>query len=127
MTAEATRPLQGIRVLLVEDHDDTREAMSAHLTMSGALVLTAPTAIEALPQVVMSDVVVTDLAMSGRDGRWLVDQVRTSARPVPVIAVTGYDEDYDLTKAPFARVLTKPVDPETLSAEILRVVARKSV
>ena len=127
MTAEATRPLQGIRVLLVEDHDDTREAMSAHLTMSGALVLTAQTAIEALPQVVMSDVVVTDLAMSGRDGRWLVDQVRTSARPVPVIAVTGYDADYDLSKAPFARVLTKPVDPDTLSAEILRVVARKSV
>ena len=120
-------PLQGIRILLVEDHDDTREAMREHLTMSGALVLTAQTAIEALPQVVMSDVVVTDLAMSGRDGRWLVDQVRTSARPVPVIAVTGYDEDYDLSKAPFARVLTKPVDPDNLSAEILRVVERKSV
>jgi CheY-like chemotaxis protein len=120
-------PLQGIRILLVEDHDDTREAMREHLTMSGALVLTAQTAIEALPQVVMSDVVVTDLAMSGRDGRWLVDQVRTSARPVPVIAVTGYDEDYDLSRAPFARVLTKPVDPDTLSTEILRVVGRKSV
>jgi len=120
-------PLQGIRILLVEDHDDTREAMREHLTMSGALVLTAQTAIEALPQVVMSDVVVTDLAMSGRDGRWLVDQVRTSARPVPVIAVAGYDEDYDLSRAPFARVLTKPVYPDTLSTEILRVVGRKSV
>lgn len=127
MTEEPNHPLHGIRVLLVEDHDDTREAMSAHLTMSGALVLTAPTAIEALPQIVMCDVVVTDLAMSGRDGRWLVDQVRTSVHPVPVIAVTGYDEDYDLSKSPFARVLTKPVEPETLGAEILRVLGRRAV
>ena len=89
-------------------------------------MLTAATAIEALPQLVMCDVVVTDLAMSGRDGRWLLDQVRTSARPVPVIAVTGYDEDYDLSKARFARVLTKPVDSETLAAEILHVLGRKS-
>jgi hypothetical protein len=34
-----------------------------------AIVLSASMALEALPQVVMCDVVVTDLAMSGRDGR----------------------------------------------------------
>jgi CheY-like chemotaxis protein len=64
--------------------------------------------------------------MSGRDGRWLVDQVKMSARPVPVIALTGYEPDYDLTKAPFAQVLTKPVSPEALAAEILRVLGRQS-
>ena len=126
MSNESAAPLRGVRVLIVEDHDDTREALDAHLTLSGALVLTAPTAIEALSQVVMCDVVVTDLAMSGRDGRWLVDQVKMSARPVPVIALTGYEPDYDLTKAPFARVLTKPVQPEALAAEILRVLGRQS-
>jgi two-component system CheB/CheR fusion protein len=126
MTDEPTGPLRGIRILLVEDHDDTREALGAYLTLSGALVLAAPTALEALPQVVMSDVVVTDLAMSGRDGRWLVDQIGTSARPVPVIAVTGYGDDYDLSEAPFARVLTKPVDPENLAQEILDVLGRKN-
>jgi hypothetical protein len=50
MTAEPTRSMDGIRVLLVEDADDTRDALAAHLTMSGALVLTAPTALEALPK-----------------------------------------------------------------------------
>ena len=75
----------------------------------------------------MCDVVVTDLAMSGRDGRWLVGQVRASPRPVPVIAVTGYGQDYDLRKAPFARVLTKPVDPEMLVAEILDVLGRQNI
>lgn len=127
MTEEPTRPLRGVRVLLVEDHDDTREALGEYLGVSGALVLTAPTALEALPQVVMCDVVVTDLAMSGRDGRWLLGQVETSARPVPVIAVTGYGDDYDLRGLRFARVLTKPVDPETLAAAILEVAGRKSV
>jgi two-component system CheB/CheR fusion protein len=126
MTREASSPLRGVRVLLVEDHDDTREALRESLALSGALVLTAPTALEALPQVVMCDVVVTDLAMSGRDGRWLAGQVGTSTRPVPVIALTGYGEDYDLSGATFARVLTKPVDPETLAAEILQVLGRTS-
>jgi CheY-like chemotaxis protein len=125
MSEEPTTPLRGVRVLIVEDHDDTREALDAYLTMAGAIVLSASTALEALPQVVMCDVVVTDLAMSGRDGRWLVDQVRASARPVPVIAATGYDQDYDLSQAPFARVLTKPVDPELLADAILQVLGRK--
>jgi two-component system, chemotaxis family, CheB/CheR fusion protein len=119
--------LRGVRVLLVEDHDDTREALGECLALAGALVLTAPTALEALPQVVMCDVVVTDLAMSGRDGRWLVAQVEASTRRVPVIAVTGYGEDYDLSGVPFARILTKPVDPEILAVEILQVLGRKSV
>jgi CheY-like chemotaxis protein len=127
MSEERTSPLRGVRILIVEDHDDTREALDAQLTLLGALVLSAPTALEALPQVVMCDVVVTDLAMSGRDGRWLVEQVAASARPIPVIAVTGYDEDYDLRAAPFARVLTKPVDPERLVAEILQVIGRRTI
>lgn len=126
MPQQPTSPLRGIRVLLVEDHDDTRQALGESLALSGALVLTAPTALEALPQVVMCDVVLTDLAMSGRDGRWLLEQVEMSARPVPVIAVTGYGEDYDLSGTPFARVLTKPVDPVALAAEILQVLGRKS-
>jgi len=126
MTDESIGPLHGVRMLLAEDHDDTRETLGAYLMLSGALVLTASTALEALPQVVMSDVVVTDLAMSGRNGRWLVDQVGASARPVPVIAVTGYGADYDLSGAPFARVLTKPVEPENLAQEVLNVLGRNN-
>src|SRR4029450_12100781 len=119
MTQEPTSPLRGVRVLLVEDHDDTREALRESLALSGALVLTAPTALEALPQVVMCDVVVTDLAMSGRDGRWLVGQGGARNGAVAGIGVTGSGEDYEFSGAPFARVLTKPVDPATLAAEIL--------
>ena len=119
-----------ISVALIEDVRQVREGLAmlvdgtpgfhcagAYRTMEDALAK-----IGADPP----DVVVTDLAMSGRDGRWLVDQVHTSARPIPVIAVTGYDQDYDLSRAPFARVLTKPVVPENLVRDILDVLARKS-
>jgi CheY-like chemotaxis protein len=122
----ATAPLRGVRVLLVEDHDDIREALETYLTLSGGIVLTASSALDALPQVVMCDVVVTDLAMSGRDGRWLADEVARSPRPVPVIALTAYSEDYNLSQAPFARVLTKPIDVTRLAQELLAVLGRNS-
>jgi DNA-binding response OmpR family regulator len=57
MNNESVALLRGVRVLIVEDHDHTRESLDAHLTLSGALVLTAATAHEALSQVVMCDVV----------------------------------------------------------------------
>jgi DNA-binding response OmpR family regulator len=56
MIEALTGPLAGVRILLVEDHDDTRDALEVYLTQCGGLVLTAPTALEALPQAVMCDV-----------------------------------------------------------------------
>jgi CheY-like chemotaxis protein len=114
--------LQGYRVLLVEDHDDTREVFTSILKTSGALVLDASTAIDALPLVAMCDVVVTDLAMSGRDGLWLLQQVEAGMHRVPVIAMTAYSEDFELEGAPqFASVIRKPVEPAELVGRILAV------
>jgi CheY-like chemotaxis protein len=47
------------------------------------------------------------------------------ARPVPVIVVTGYADRYaeQLARAPFARVLRKPIDPWQLCAVIAAVLA----
>ena len=124
MNDDSRQPLHGIRILLVEDHDDTRDMLDQFLSLAGARVMAAPTALDAVPLVVMCDVVVTDLAMSGRDGRWLLDQVKGGSHPVPVIALTAYSADYDLNEASFARVLTKPIDPADLSTTILSVLGR---
>jgi CheY-like chemotaxis protein len=113
--------LDAVRVLVVDDHRDTREMLSAYLMLCGAVVLSASSAPAALLQVTMSDVVVTDLVMSDRDGIWLVGQVQASDRPVPVIAVTGHSGDHDVAKAPFARVIMKPVDLDKLTTAILQV------
>jgi CheY-like chemotaxis protein len=74
--------------------------------------MTAATACEALAFVAAADIVVTDLAMPGGDGVWLLEQVNRSPRPIPVISVSGYAQDQvpRLAQAPFARKLLKPVD-----------------
>ena len=73
----------------------------------------------------MCDVVVTDLAMSGRDGRWLLQQVEAGPHRVPVIAVTAYSADFALDVGPtFAAVIDKPLEPEQLLAGILDALRR---
>jgi two-component system response regulator YesN len=71
------------------------------------------------------DVVITDVAMPGVDGVWLLEQINALPRPVPVIAMSGYAERHvsRFAQAPFARKLLKPVEGSQLTdvvCEILR-------
>jgi two-component system CheB/CheR fusion protein len=68
--AATTRSIDGVRVLLVEDDDDTREACAAMLATLGADVRSVPSAARGVaaveeqpPQVILSDI-----AMPGEDG-----------------------------------------------------------
>jgi CheY-like chemotaxis protein len=117
--------LAGLRILVVEDHDDSRDFLQQVLLHAGASVVTASSAREAITQLEGVDVVVTDFAMPGETGLWLLERVRERPRPVPVIVVTGYADVHaaELSRAPFARVLRKPADPWQLCAEV-RAVAR---
>jgi len=118
------QPLAGIRVLVAEDHDDTRYVFEEVLRSLGATITTVALAREALDLVAVSDVIVTDLAMPGEDGVWLLEQVNARSRPIPVIVVSGFAESHvpRLAQAPFARKLLKPVDPWRLAEVILEVV-----
>jgi CheY-like chemotaxis protein len=117
--------LTGIRVLVVEDHDDSRDVLDQTLRFQGATVKVAATAADALESVDLADVVVTDFAMPERDGAWLLAQVARLPRPIPVILLSGFSavQIEAIAQAPFARKLLKPVDPWQLSAEILDVLA----
>ena len=67
-------PLAGKRILLLEDDSDARESMAMLLELAGAAVVSTPTAEAALAalQGAEFDAVVTDVAMPGRSGFWLV-------------------------------------------------------
>jgi CheY-like chemotaxis protein len=121
--------LAGIRVLVVEDHDDSRDMLEQALEHAGALVVASRSADEALPHVGQVDVVVTDIAMPGHDGFWLLHEVQRSHRPLPVIAVRGYSnlQEKALREAAFARVLRKPIDPWVLCREVAAVVGPRGV
>jgi CheY-like chemotaxis protein len=115
--------LAGVQVLVVDDHHDTRQVFDQALGLAGAVVSLAASAREALGYLDRVAVIVTDYAMPGETGLWLLERVLERAQPVPVILVTGYADLYakQLATAPFARVLRKPVDPWQLCTAIAAV------
>ncbi|MGH7346345.1 MAG: response regulator [Candidatus Rokuibacteriota bacterium] len=116
---DATAALAGKRILLLEDDADSRESMAMLLELAGARVVSIPTAEEALAalQDTAFDAVVTDVAMPGRSGFWLVGQIRQlPSRPtVPVLGVTGHPFPRDgMLRAGFDEQMLKPVSMDRL-------------
>jgi len=116
--------LTGIRIVIAEDHDDTRDILEQVLRHLGGTVTALGLAREALNMVPSTDIIITDFSMPEEDGVWLLEQVNRQPRPIPVISVSGFAEQHvpRLAQAPFARKLLKPVDPFHLSEVILEVV-----
>ena len=111
--------LAGKRILLLEDDRDSRESMALLLELAGASVVSTPTAEDALAALQRDDfdAVVTDVAMPGRSGFWLVGQIRqlASKPTVPVLAVTGHPFPRDgMLRAGFDDQMLKPVLPDLL-------------
>jgi len=132
--AEADYPqLSTVRVLVVDDVDEIREVLVEILERHGAMVLTAGTAEEALEllQEWRPDVLVSDLGIRGKDGYWLIAQVR--ALPVerggetPAAALTtlsGPEDRARVLRAGFQYHLSKPVDLRIL-AGVVAILALK--
>ena len=117
MMAEA-EPLQGLRVLVVEDDDDSRRLLTRALSRAGAEVAEASSAKVALAQlsVFQPHVLVSDVGMPEEDGYDLIRAARgrgITARQMPAIALTAFarSEDEALSlQAGFQMHLSKPVD-----------------
>jgi len=122
--------LTNLTIVVVEDHDDTRRYLSLFLGYSGAKVVEAQNAFEALEAIKMyrPDIVVSDLVMPGRDGFDLLRDIRGlgsgAGGDVPVIAmsatVTRADRAHILN-AGFQECLPKPFGPDKLMSVILAI------
>jgi PAS domain S-box-containing protein len=130
-TLARTMDLEGIRVLVVDDEDDTREMVSAILKSQGAQVEVAASAAEAMAAVarVRPQILVSDVEMPGQDGYELIRQVRRLAPEdggrIPAAALTAYARPEDRMRALMAGFqihVPKPVQP----AELVAVVASLS-
>jgi two-component system, chemotaxis family, CheB/CheR fusion protein len=122
-------PLAGKRILLLEDDTDARESMAMLLELAGAAVVSTPTAEAALAalQGAEFDAVVTDVAMPGRSGFWLVGQIRQlPTKPsVPVLAVTGHPFPPEgMLRAGFDAQMLKPVSPRLLYDTLSQLMRR---
>jgi CheY-like chemotaxis protein len=125
--------LDGIRVLVVEDHEDSRSLITVALSALGATVMEAREAEQAYEMLVKErpDVVVADIGMPGRTGYELMEQVRTLPREVgglvPAIALTAYARTEDRVRALVAGYqvhMPKPVQPAALASAIAGLVTR---
>jgi DNA-binding response OmpR family regulator len=126
-----------LTVLIVEDDADSRHLLREVLESCGAAVLEAEdvrTAEEYVSTLKM-DLIVTDLALPGRDGasflKWLREQPPDKGGTLPAIAVTAYDKRFPPTAlSGWAAYFRKPLDPDefvrTIAAILRRPGARTS-
>ena len=117
--------LQGVRVLLVDDDPDTRDSSAAVLARAGAIVQAVASVGEALATLDRwkADVVVSDIAMPGRDGYSLVRQLRGEGSKVPAIALTAHAGEDDRRRgfeAGYDAYLVKPIDPRDFVVAVRR-------
>jgi CheY-like chemotaxis protein len=131
----AAAPLEGLRILVVDDDPDARDLLCALLGQRGAAVSTASRAEDAFEQLITKrpDVLVSDIAMPGEDGYTLVGRVRALPADhggrTPAIAVTAYAASSDRARAlaaGFDHYLSKPVDLDKL-VETLRALRGPSL
>ena len=123
----------GLRILLVEDHEDTRHVFQAILSQKGHSVKGAATGEAALALASSNafDLVISDLGLPDFSGTELMTILR-ERYSLRGVALSGYGMEEDIRRsksAGFAYHLTKPVDPakiDQLLAELTREIRRRT-
>ncbi|MFL6581693.1 MAG: PAS domain S-box protein [Burkholderiales bacterium] len=131
--ASPKRRLTGLRILSVDDDENTREMLQEALERAGAVVESAASAQEALDKLgsFAPHVLLSDIGLPDEDGYDLMRKVRAldTARggSTPAVALTGYAREQDQKSAiaaGYQGFVAKPVNLEELSSAILAASAR---
>lgn len=121
----------GERVLVVEDTDDLRDFIGAHLADIGFEVEFAKDGQEAIEKAVgaLHDIVMMDLHMPVMDGFEAVKRLRAEGYRTPIIAVTARSQPEDRVKCfevGFDAFLSKPINLRDMEATIRRFLRRRN-
>jgi len=128
-----SRRLDGLKILVVEDDDDSREFLAEALEQRGATIAAANGVAAALAKFepFRPDIVVSDIAMPDADGYDLIRQIRSFPREsgglTPALALTAHTraEVRERAKAAgFQQLEPKPVDLDRLSRVVLELAGR---
>jgi len=116
-------------ILIVEDHEDAREALRALLELEGHRVDaagTGPRALE-LAREHHPEIALIDIGLPEVDGYEVARRMRALGPRCPyLIALTGYGQPDDVKRARdagFDAHLLKPIDPDAL-ASVLNAIGR---
>jgi two-component system CheB/CheR fusion protein len=120
----------GVRVLVVEDDEGTRESLLEVLAQGGAVVRAACSAAEALATLgeFKPDVLLSDVAMPAEDGLSLIAKVRAlpperggRVAAAALTALAGPDDRDRVLAAGFQAHIAKPVDVDDLLQSVARL------
>jgi CheY-like chemotaxis protein len=114
-----------LKILVVENHEDTLQAMKMYLELEGHTVNTAATMKAALAAATEDtfDLVITDIGLPDGDGWELMRQLRERVS-VRAVAMSGYGWKEDLEKsraAGFLAHLLKPLKITDLEAVLRKI------
>jgi CheY-like chemotaxis protein len=126
----ASENLTGLRVLLVDDMEDTRDGLAAVLQSLGAEVQTSASAREGFKALAdfKPHVLLCDIAMPDEDGYSLIRRIRAlgprRGGKTPAVALTAYAGAEHVRRAAEAKFdahLAKPIDLASLSHVIAKL------
>jgi nitrogen-specific signal transduction histidine kinase/CheY-like chemotaxis protein len=128
--SEATLHPPRLRILLVEDHKDTRATLQRYLQAARNEVIATGTAAQALEiaETARFDLVISDLGLPDEGGGLAMMRLLRDRHGLKGIAVSGYGMEEDVAQshaAGFSHHLTKPFNLERLKSLILDLAARR--
>ena len=119
---------KNLRIVVVEDNDDSRLILEKLLKLDGYHVSVAADGISGYEAVrrQQPDVVLLDIGLPGMDGYQLAQRIRAEMpdRPVRLVALTGYGRAEDhaaVMRSGFDDHLIKPVGPKDLARTLRRI------
>jgi signal transduction histidine kinase/ActR/RegA family two-component response regulator len=131
---KSAEPSGSIRVLLVEDDEDSREMLRIMFEQNGIQITDVESAAEAVEviQQLKPDVLISDIGLPHEDGYELIGKIRQLSSEqgglTPAIALTGYVSLQDRSHAfnvGFQEHLPKPVDIDKLLELVKGLVGNK--
>ncbi|HEY9895860.1 MAG TPA: response regulator [Candidatus Sericytochromatia bacterium] len=122
--------LQGLRILMVDDDEDSCEILTVLFRLYGAKITTCCSVKEALERlaVLQPQVLLSDIAMPRQDGYVLIQAIRALRKEqggqIPAIALTGFADkttQQQVLNAGFDRHVAKPIDPFDLAHVVINL------
>jgi PAS domain S-box-containing protein len=126
LAAEQVKVVRGFRILLIDDHEDTRRILGRLLTKHGHQVEMASGVAAALTQLRARpfDVLVSDIGLPDGSGYELMNEAQKLQPRIRGIAVSGFGMEEDVrrsTEAGFELHLTKPIDIARIEEQLAQL------
>ncbi len=132
--SEATKSPKNVRILVIEDDEDSREMLKIMFEQNEMEVFSLDSTAKAIESIerIKPDVLISDIGLPGEDGYELIRKVRLLAPEqgglTPAIALTGYVSLQDRSRAldvGYQEHLSKPVDIDKLLDLVKKIVSRR--